>query len=212
MTLSTIVDRISERILGSPLAKKVEADLAAETLARRQAWVDELAALDLAELMAIRNEYDPASAHALGEVRRCEAALDAARLELQTIERRRNMASLEVSQLRDRLQRALLDTASPRLAACMRDLRAEYDAMAGALDRVLVKMVDGKHHEMWSNHPSVHRRASAILVAIDAVKALAFEPGDDVAIEARVSALREQLPAIEPRPAKYVMAEPVGAA
>lgn len=208
MTLSTIIDRISERILGSPLATTVARELTEERLAQRQDWAKELAALDDAELLAIRETHEPAKAQALADVKRCEAALSDACARYASIHRAAQAASFVADAARGRLQKALADSASPRLAACELDLRAEAHALYAQRDQVIVKTIDGNHREIWSNTASIGRRATALHAAIATVQALAVEALDEAALETRLVDLRAQLPALDVRPAKYHAATP----
>lgn len=201
----TIIDRISEKIFGSPLAITIERELADETFATRQTQAEELAALEaqLFEKVAARARERAAAADAIADR---EAATAAARARAGDLERtyRREMDPLE--DRRDRLLYLLRCSASPQLDACVAELRAQLANSNALRDTVSERTVDGGSRVAWSNHGTVDAYVAAIYRLIGELRddgPLRLEALDEATVTARLTALRASLPSVETRPAKY---------
>jgi hypothetical protein len=104
------------------------------------------------------------------------------------------------------LEARLRAGASEHIAIFCRDIRDQLDVLhgpgvVGVVERGgRLDPYTGKRppHRFLSNADSVLRRQDALLAALRAAEALQFEPLDDEAITARITALRDGIPAVEP--------------
>lgn len=95
--------------------------------------------------------------------------------------------------------------ASDHIETFLRDLGDQLDALRGR-DVVGVAerwgrrdpLTGAREHRFISNAESVERRQTALVAARSAAEALQLEPLDDEAIMARLTALRDGIPAVEP--------------
>jgi hypothetical protein len=208
MNMKTITDYFSGTPEGKAIARQAETAQSAKLSVQRQAWGDDLAALDEVELIALRETHEPARAAALTRVLQCEAALHEAREQYTAVDRAASLVTWETDRERTRLQKALIESASPLIAVCERALRTDLEATYAQRDDVMGKNLDGRLVLAWSNRGSVERRVAAITAAIETVKKLVYEPLDDAALTARLEDVRTSLPALDLRPAKYRMQDP----
>jgi hypothetical protein len=217
-TALTAVEAI-RRVIGDSTSTKAKTFLDAvvaeereHIYARRQAAADERTSL-FAKQTERAKAYAPRRAAGLALVDRKQAEVDAAIAEYQHMEAEERSAMFELERLHGRVSGELAITASPRIDDFARTLRDEIAATFRRYDTVSESRLSGAEVQVWNNKTSVDRRTAALRQAIETVKALAFEPIDDAAVEARLERIWTALPAVEGRPAKYLVnPEAVGAA
>lgn len=206
MSTTSIIDRISEKIFGHPLAKRAEVELEAENLAQRNAWAAELSKLDTEELDHIRSVFEPEQAEALAVVRRHEAALADARERLFGIQRARSASANETSRRRDRILWALRDSASPLIAAFESELRGSLRQTFEQRHAVSEMGINGVMQLQWTNAASLKARIEATNVAIRECGEsgeLRYLPYDEAELTAVIDRMRATIPEIEQVPEKY---------
>lgn len=206
MASTSIIDRISDKIFGSPLAIKVSAELAEETAAARRALAADLATEETALRDAI-GRHAVARVPLQANVDRLEASLSTARACLFEIDRAHRLVVWTAGQTLDRLRHQLRASASPTIHAFTVELRMLADAAWKQLDEVTERRVDNKVYTVWSNRRSVIATVAAIR------HLLSNELGEEApiwglplnteALTAHLDALRATVPAIEGRPEKY---------
>jgi hypothetical protein len=102
-----------------------------------------------------------------------------------------------------RLEAQVRAGASAHLAVFLRDVRDQLEALRA--QGVLVHehwgrpdmLTDKRAHVVGTNAASVERRRAALMAAYRAAEALELEPLDEEAVLARLTALRDEIPAAE---------------
>lgn len=195
-SLSSIVESISQRILGSPLAAKVDAELTEERLATQRALVEQLTALDAHALDAALTAARDRAARRLDGDRR-QAALDQWRAEDAAWEQAVTLATLARDHQRSLTQKALLDLASPRIAACVAALQAlwEETSRQGQASRDTNQLTDAV--VIWSNAASLSARLAAIRHAIVEANDLVFVPLTEADLGERLREITAAIPPLD---------------
>jgi hypothetical protein len=198
MAVSDIVNRVAQQIFGSSLAVKVERELTEERLTQRQAWVNELASLNEAELITIHDVHEPAKAQALAAVQRCQAAQREADEQLTAVTRAANLETWETDRERGRLETLLVRSASPLIAA--------FIATLPVLEEETGREIQGTEDVdertgcviCWSNSESGNARLAAIRQARADAHALVFLPLSHGEVIERLAQIRDAIPEVGP--------------
>jgi hypothetical protein len=164
-----------------------------------------------AQLTALYSSYEPirlADAEAVTDARRALAAALAAQ-QRHASEYRRSMFAPDRAQ--ERAMSLLQQSPPTQLVAFRAWLRDEVSRTCSQSDSVKERCIDGHYRVTWDNNASLFRRLDAINSTIRVLDDVALEALDEAALDARIAALRDQLPEIEPRPARYFRDEPLGA-
>jgi len=205
-TMHTVTDWLRTSAGGRAIVDQAVAAQDHKRLEDRAAWAAELATLDAAELVEVRDTYEPARAAALADVKRHDAALADARERLVMIEQARRIAAGDAAIRGERLRGALRASASPLLPAFLSEMRALARATFAQTDTVLEKRLDGSAPVAWSNHGSVTARLDAIrsaIAACDETGTLLYAAIDESSLTAALDRLRATIPDLEPRPRQF---------
>ncbi len=203
MSISTIIDRVAERILGSPIAVQVERELSEERLAARQVSAD-AAARNRAMLLEENQQHAQQLAAIDREIDAIQQQLDRARARRGNAEVGHLERAWTFQQAIERHECELSRSVSPLISEFSTWLWWEIDITLGNRRWVDTKMQDGKRHVRWSNSASISKRVHAIREAINTVGLLALEPIDDEMLTQRIAALRDALPPVEPVPSELL--------
>jgi hypothetical protein len=201
-----VTDRILTRFLDTPQGRAIKAQAieAQETdrLANREALHAQLTTLKAAA-SARAIDHAPriaaVEAEAAEKLHEYRAAVNAA----SELTRAYRLEVLDSDHHISQVEGELRATASPLLDEFRRELQAMVQATSDLQDSVSEKNIAGRTVTLWSNHESIVRRITEIHALRPLLEDLALEPLTDDEVAARLQDLRDSLPAVEPRPAKY---------
>ncbi len=195
-----MVNATVERILASKAGT-------APVVEDREALKVDRAAL-AAEVVTLARAQDAAQVRFAAEVAPLRATVDARAADLKAarvaLGNREDAYFVEALTLSERFSRAqnLLRSSAPAAIAAFEqemDLDAQQ-TWAGVQEREAVTVIGNR--VTWSNRASAAARCDAIRQAKQAAVELRYEVLTDEALTARLAALRDALPAVEPAPAQ----------
>lgn len=208
---STTIGDVIRSIPGAEAyIRHIQQEAAAAEYAERLQLAKDIKQLEAADLAAVR-QHDREAALLDARVAGLERQLATAREDRARLYRARRADSFVTSGRLDKL-RHRLEALAPREAveAFVVEMQGTLEGQRLQADEARELAIDGEYYVRWSNRDSLIRRSEAILAAITAARALRGEALDGPAIESRLDALRESIPVVEQRPAKYYRIPPDG--
>jgi hypothetical protein len=199
--MTSIVDRISEKIFGSPIAQVAERELADEAFAARQQLAAERVALE-AGLVDAQRDLTARLAPMVEAEAALEAELASRRAARQAIERPADLARQHASIRLDQVRAQLAATAPRAIAVLIDELRAL--AQRDDFRDLHGYNVERQYVLVWHNRESLTRRREVIATRlIPQLEALKLEALEGDALTERLEAIRADLPALDEVPPRF---------